>query len=120
MIVETPRQNPPPEDDLAARLQGPFPPDVIRFRPGATNGARALALPYVDSRAIQDRLAEVFGVAGWQDGYQPLPDGSVICSLRVLIGESWICKVDVGAPSEQPDAGDRVKAAFSDALKRAA
>ena len=28
--------------------------------------------------------------------------------------------MDVGAPSEQPDGGDRLKAAFSDALKRAA
>jgi hypothetical protein len=28
--------------------------------------------------------------------------------------------VDVGGPSEQPDGGDRLKAAFSDALKRAA
>jgi len=29
-------------------------------------------------------------------------------------------KTDVGSPSEQPDDGDRLKAAFSDALKRAA
>ncbi|MCL5459829.1 Rad52/Rad22 family DNA repair protein, partial [Loigolactobacillus coryniformis] len=29
-------------------------------------------------------------------------------------------KTDVGSPSEQPDGGDRLKAAFSDALKRAA
>jgi hypothetical protein len=28
--------------------------------------------------------------------------------------------MDVGGPSEQPDGGDRLKAAFSDALKRAA
>src|SRR5207248_98234 len=32
----------------------------------------------------------------------------------------WVTKVDVGSPSEQPDEHDRVKAAFSDALKRAA
>jgi hypothetical protein len=31
-----------------------------------------------------------------------------------------VTKVDVGGPSEQPDGGDRLKAAFSDALKRAA
>ena len=29
-------------------------------------------------------------------------------------------KTDVGSPSEQPDDGDKLKAAFSDALKRAA
>src|SRR5215470_15583359 len=36
------------------------------------------------------------------------------------MGVEWITKVDVGGPSEQPDGGDRLKAAFSDALKRAA
>lgn len=36
------------------------------------------------------------------------------------IGDTWIAKVDVGSPSDQPDEGDRRKAAFSDALKRAA
>jgi hypothetical protein len=49
-----------------------------------------------------------------------LPDGSVVCRLRLKIGGEWITKVDVGGPSEQPDGGDRLKAAFSDALKRAA
>ena len=36
------------------------------------------------------------------------------------LGHEWITKSDVGGPSEQPDEGDRRKAAFSDALKRAA
>ena len=43
-----------------------------------------------------------------------------MCRLRLRIGERWITKSDVGGPSEQPDGGDRLKAAFSDALKRAA
>jgi hypothetical protein len=78
------------------------------------------ALAYVDARAIQDRLDDVLGVAGWQDAYRVLPDGSVVCRLRCLIGGHWITKTDVGGQSEQPDGGDRTKAAFSDALKRAA
>jgi hypothetical protein len=49
-----------------------------------------------------------------------LPDGAVVCRLRLKIGDQWITKVDVGSPSGQPDNGDRTKAAFSDALKRAA
>jgi hypothetical protein len=44
----------------------------------------------------------------------------VVCRLRCRIGADWLVKVDMGSPSEQPDAGDRLKAAFSDALKRAA
>jgi hypothetical protein len=105
---------------LMAALAAPFAPGEVKFRPGATSGSRALALPYVDVRAIQDRLDEVLGLDGWQDQYTPLPDGSVVCELRCRIGGEWIVKTDVGSPSEQPDGGDRLKAAFSDALKRAA
>jgi hypothetical protein len=43
-----------------------------------------------------------------------------MCKLRLKIGKRWITKVDVGSQSEQPDEGDRMKAAFSDSLKRAA
>jgi hypothetical protein len=79
-----------------------------------------MALAYVDARVIQDRLDDVLGVEGWQDEYEVLPDGTVVCRLRLKIGGEWVVKMDVGGPSEQPDGGDRMKAAFSDALKRAA
>ena len=101
-------------------LAAPFDPSVVRFKPAVVSGSRAKALSYVDARAIQDRLDEVMAVCGWQDDYQCLADGSLVCRLRLRIGEDWIVKVDVGGPSEQPDGGDRLKAAFSDALKRAA
>lgn len=45
---------------------------------------------------------------------------ALYCTLQVKIEGVWISKSDVGSPSEQPDAHDRVKASVSDALKRAA
>jgi hypothetical protein len=105
---------------LTEALAAPFDATAMRFKPGKVSGNRALALAYVDARSIQDRLDEVVGVLGWQDEYECLPDGSVVCRLRLKFGDEWITKMDVGAPSEQPDEGDRRKAAFSDALKRAA
>lgn len=105
---------------IAAALAAPFDPSEVKFKPAVVSGTRALALAYVDARVIQDRLDAVLGVDGWQDAYTLLPDGSVVCKLRCKIGEQWITKTDVGGPSEQPDEGDRRKAAFSDALKRAA
>src|SRR6516165_3249926 len=105
---------------LERRLAQPFQVNEVKFKPAVVSGSRALALPYVDARVIQDRLDEVLGVAGWQDEYECLPDGSVVCKLRLRLGAEWITKSDVGGPSEQPDEGDRRKAAFSDALKRAA
>ena len=105
---------------LTEALASPFDPREVRFKPAVVSGNRALALAYVDARVIQDRLDDVLGVTGWQDEYECLPDGSVVCRLRLRLGDEWITKMDVGGPSEQPDEGDRRKAAFSDALKRAA
>jgi hypothetical protein len=108
------------EESISQALSAPFEATEVRFKPAVVSGNRALALAYVDARVIQDRLDDVLGVMGWQDSYKVLPDGSVMCRLRLKIGEQWITKVDVGGQSEQPDGGDRTKAAFSDALKRAA
>jgi hypothetical protein len=105
---------------LIKALTAPFDPTEVKFKPGVVSGNRALALAYVDARVIQDRLDDVLGVTGWQDDYECLADGSVVCRLRLRLGDEWITKVDVGGPSEQPDEGDRRKAAVSDALKRAA
>lgn len=112
--------NDSPAPSLADRLSAPFDQGEVKFKPQVVSGNRAMAICYVDARVIQDRLDDVLGVDGWQDDYEALPDGSVICRLRLKIGKRWIIKADVGGPSEQPDGGDRMKAAFSDALKRAA
>ncbi len=105
---------------LTQALSAPFDAREVRFKPAVVTGNRALALAYVDARVIQDRLDDVLGVTGWQDDYECLPDGSVVCRLHLRLGDEWITKMDVGGQSEQPDEGDRRKAAFSDALKRAA
>ncbi len=101
-------------------LAAPFEPTEVKFKPQNVKGNRALALAYIDCRLVQDRLDEVLGVEGWMDKYEVLQDGSVMCTLRCNLGGKWVTKVDVGSLSEQPDGGDRLKAAFSDAMKRAA
>lgn len=107
-------------EEVLTKLAAPFDQSEVKFRPGAVSGNRALALAYVDARVIQDRLDEVLGVLNWQTKHESLPDGSVICQLTIRMNGEWITKSDVGGQSEQPDGGDRVKAAFSDSLKRAA
>ncbi len=117
------RKDKPAANDVEAitrALAEPFNLTEVRFKPAVVSGNRAMALAYVDARVIQDRLDAVLGVEGWQDEYECLSDGSVLCRLRLRLGEDWVTKMDVGGPSEQPDGGDRMKAAFSDALKRAA
>jgi hypothetical protein len=53
-------------EDVPERLAAPFEEHEVKFKPAVVSGSRALALPYVDARAIQDRLDEVLGVAGDQ------------------------------------------------------
>lgn len=98
----------------------PFPENEIKLKPQKVSGNRALAIAYIDARLVEERLDDVVGMNNWSDRYVHLPNGVVECQLSVRVCGEWITKCDVGSPSEQPDEGDRVKAAVSDALKRAA
>jgi len=105
---------------IAAALARPFDPRLVKWKPSVVKGNRCLAMAYIDARTVMERLDDVLGVENWQDRYTLLPDRSVVCRLRLKLGGEWVGKSDVGNPSERPDEGDRLKAAFSDALKRAA
>ena len=111
-------------DEIAAVLAAPFRQEEVRFKPQtvAKDGTKALAVAYIDSRTVMDRLDAAVGVGGWQEAYEVLASGSVVCrlALRIGIGGEWVTKEDVGSVSQQPSAGDKLKAAYSDALKRAA
>lgn len=104
---------------VAAQLAAPFEADEVEWKPQTVRGSRALAIAYVDARAVMDRLDQVLGVGGWHTAYREIPDG-VVCRLRARVGGGWVEHEDVGSFSDQPDGGDRLKAAFSDSLKRAA
>jgi hypothetical protein len=105
---------------LAAALAAPFPASVVGWKPQTIKDRRALAVAYIDARDVMDRLDAVLGPLGWQDSYECLPDGCVVCRLQLRLDGEWVVREDVGSPGGQPDVGDRRKAAFSDALKRAA
>jgi hypothetical protein len=106
---------------LMERLKEPFPAEVIDWRPGSVHGDKALALAFVDARAVQDRLDDVFGLSGWQTKLVPLDDGCFVCELSVLVGDTWITRSDTGEPNDHGgSAENRRKGAASDALKRAA
>lgn len=107
------------QDAVFTALSEPFDPKQVEWKPQAVKGDRALAIAYVDARAVMDRLDKVLGLGNWQTSYREIPDG-VVCRLRVRVGGEWFEHEDVGSFSEQPDSGDRLKAAFSDGLKRVA
>lgn len=105
--------------EIAEALLAPFPAEVVGWKAQATtkDGSRAMAVAYIDARAVADRLDATVGPENWSDQYavlgeQRTPNGMeyvVACRLTVL----GVTKEDVGS-------GEDHKAAYSDAFKRAA
>jgi len=96
--------------EIERQLKRPFPVVKIKWRKGGGNQD----LAYIDARDVMDRLDAVFGIAGWQVGYDFIGD-RMICSLVCKIGEDWIAKSD-GADDTKIESA---KGGISDSLKRA-
>src|SRR5215469_8908653 len=102
MPSETSRQ-------LRKRLSAPFPVsgvNAIEWKPQSVLNNRALAIAYIDARAVMKRLDDVLGVDGWEDSYEVLADGCVVCTLKCLLDVRWVTKQDVGGESDQKDEAD--------------
>lgn len=105
-----------------AHLAAPFPAEDVEWKPGATtrDKTRGLAMAYISSRAVQDRLDEVCGPDGWKNEFRPAPEGGVLCGISIRVtrpeGTEWITKWD-GAENTDVEA---VKGGLSGAMKRAA
>ena len=105
-------------DEIREKLIAPFPASDIRWRVGSTtkDKSRGLALPYLDARAIQERLDAVFGWDGWTTEYRAVADG-IVCKLSVRVDtDRWVSKED-GAPLTDIEP---LKGGVSDAFKRVA
>lgn len=110
------------KDDSYKKLCAKFPTKDIKWRIQSSGKKKngdvwALALAYVDARAVMDRLDSVFGYGYWYDEYEHLNNG-VICKLTVVDpkGRFTVTKQD-GSPETAVEA---FKGGISKALVRAA
>ncbi len=106
----------------------PFASNDVSWKIQRTNKekTRGMAVPYLDARAISDRLDAVVGQYGWKDSYTMWHDcvmdgkekSSQLCTISIYDTElkEWIGKTD-GAENTDFEA---VKGGLSDAFKRAA
>jgi len=95
---------------------------VMRSGLDKNNKIWALVIPYVDNRAIQNRLDQVCSSKNWKNEEFKILEKGVMCGLSIKIDNEWITKYD-GAdyrPDNQQDQKIIFKAALSDAQKRAA
>ncbi len=108
---------------VAEALAAPFKAAQIQWRVGSTtqDKTRGMALPYIDARAVMDRLDEVVGPENWQDSYVVAADRT-ICTLELLVdvkktdSAEWVRKSDGAGDTNY----EGEKGAISDAFKRAA
>lgn len=103
-------------------LAAPFHPDDLTWRVGRSgtknNTSWIVALAYLTSRAVQDRLDSVVGPDNWKVDYREWTGGTagVLCELSIRVNGEWITKSDGAEQTEI----EPVKGGFSDAFKRTA
>ncbi|MGC8877141.1 Rad52/Rad22 family DNA repair protein [Thermus sp.] len=114
-------------DEVWRKLAEPFPKGEVQWRIEALSRdkRRALVVPYVDARTVLDRLDKVVGPEGWHDAYEVLSDQERLLGDERGEKRERLCEVKcrltvLGVTKEDVGEGDSLKAAFSDALKRAA
>ena len=79
---------------IEQKLRAPFPSKDVEWRIQSVDKdkLRGLAVPYIDSRAVQNRLDEVFGIYGWQNTFSPWHTRKKGASGQI---ESQICGISV-------------------------
>lgn len=102
-------------NDVWDMLLEPFPPEEMLWRVEALSKdkRKALVVPFVSHSALLDRLDEVLGPQGWQDSYEVLQVQPNLCAVKCRLTILNTSKEDLGE-------GDSLKAAFAEALVRAA
>lgn len=103
-------------DALFAEFRKPLTSAEIEWKI-ATNktGQNATLVPYIDNRAVLNRLDKAFGPGGWQSTFVAC-DGGFLCGISILIEGQWVWKWDGAGKSEI----EPFKGGVSDAQKRAA
>ena len=103
--------------EIIEKLKEKFLESELEFRIGSMNSDKtmALALPYVQARAIQNRLDDVVGFHNWQVSYREI-SGGFICSLSLCIDGVWITKEDGAGMTDF----ESIKGGISNAFKRVA
>jgi hypothetical protein len=107
-------------EEIIKRLREPFAFKDIEWKiqVATQDKARGMAVAYINSRAIQNRLDETLGAFNWQNTFTPWRDKAQLCGISVYDAErgEWVTKYD-GA--ENTDI-EPIKGGLSDSFKRSA
>lgn len=111
-------------DEQLAHLHAPFPPEDLewRFQSSGKGAQGGSMLPFIQNRAVMDRLDQIVGPGNWSsnvwsEGHGPLNERVWCCRLKAKLAD--------GRELEHVDVADATqiepsKGGASDAMKRAA
>lgn len=102
-------------------LTRPLEASEIEWKVVSSRGGYTTIVPYIDARAVMDRLDAAFGPFGWEVRYRTVTIGEhagVVATLRIRHPETgeWVEKEDGAGPSDM----EPFKGGLSNALKRVA
>ena len=116
--------------EIVKRLSRPFSTSELKWRcDGKPANGQVYVIPYIDARVVMDRLDDVIGMKNWHATFELLPGGmSAACTIHVRYwakdttkeDDCTFSKTDVGSASDGTKPDLIHKAAYSDAMKRAA
>ena len=117
-------------DQIEQELKAPFKSDELEWRVqrcGKSNGkVWAIIVPYVNNRAIMDRLDEVVGFGNWSNDYQEIAgkaEPGLICAISIELPprhEDDYCNVRTKHDAAPYTTVESIKGGASDSMKRAA
>ena len=113
-----------PDVEISKKLQDPFDPADVEWRAqqgGISGNGKpwVKVIPYITSRAVQQRLDDVFGPFNWKVEQRETADGKgYLCTISVFSEKTkdWVSKQD---GSEKTNI-EPLKGGVSGAMKRAA
>jgi len=107
-------------DEIISSLKAPFPFEETECKIQAANEdkSRGMAVFYIDSRAIQNRLDKIVGPFCWHNEYMLWQDKSQICGISIYdeTRGMWVTKYDGAENTDY----EPIKGGLSDSFKRAA
>lgn len=110
--------------EIQQALAKPFAPEDLEWRLQTLtkDKTRGMAVPYVNNRAIQNRLDDVVGPENWYNDFKPWHSSgkkqSQLCGISIYFPDrkDWVTKWDGAEDSDI----EPIKGGLSDSMKRAA
>lgn len=105
-------------EDKLKRFREPLQPNEVIWKAGEPTKKKNMSkvMPYIDNRAVLNRLDDCFGAGGWQNKLREVKDGFIAGLMLKNDEGEWLTRWD-GAGLTDFEA---VKGGISDAQKRAA